>query len=410
MGAHMYFTLKDAGSQIRAVLFRGAQQHLRVTPADGMEVIVHGRISVYEPRGEYQVICDRVEPKGLGALQAALERLKARLDAEGLFAIDRKRRIPPFPERIALVTSPTGAAVKDFLRAATRRFPGVHVLICPVRVQGDTAAGEVAAAIEWVNRHDAAEVIAIVRGGGSLEDLWPFNEEPLVRAIAGSAIPVVTGVGHETDVTLADFAADQRALTPTDAARIVVPDADEIRRQLEGLADGMTGQLDRIVADGRLALERLAGRLDRSRDIVNDARQLIEDRAAALSAALRAIVHDRRAAIGDVLRRAAENHPRQRVALMRARAEDLSHRLDVATRSSLKEKRRGLADTARLLNGLSPLTVLDRGYGLVFTAADELVRDAALLDVGDLVRIRLSRGTADAEIKKTSPGDPREVK
>lgn len=410
MGAHMYFTLKDAGSQVRAVLFRGSQYGLKFTPADGMEVIVHGRISVYEPRGEYQVVCDLLEPKGLGALQAALEKLKAKLDAEGLFSVERKKPIPPFPVRLALITSPTGAAVKDFLQTATRRFPGVHVLICPVRVQGAAAAGEIAGAIEWVNLREAAEVIAVVRGGGSLEDLWPFNEELLVRAIAASAIPVVTGVGHETDFTLADFAADQRALTPTDAARIAVPDAAEIRDRLLGLAEDLHSAVSREVSDRRLALLRLSGRLDRSRDIINDARQLIEDRVQTLTAALRGLIILKRGSIGELQRRAAENHPRQRVVLMRARCGELSHRFGIVMTSMLREKRRGLGDAARLLNGLSPLTVLERGYSLIFNAEGVVVRDATEIRMGDLVTLKFSRGSAEAEIKKTSPRDSGEAK
>ena len=275
----------------------------------------------------------------------------------------------------------------------------MHVLICPVRVQGDSAAEEVAQAIEWLNRHRAAEVVAIVRGGGSLEDLWPFNEARLVRAISASAIPIVTGVGHETDFTLADFAADQRALTPTDAARIAVPDAAEIRSRLEGLDEDLRAALEREIGDWRLSLEQLARRLDRSRDVVDDARQLIEDRVQTMSAALLGRIRLKREAIHGVQRRAAENHPRQRVSLMHARCEELSHRHATAITSALREKKRALADTARLLNGLSPLTVLDRGYSLVLNAEGSLVRDAAALHAGDKVSIRLSRGTADAETR-----------
>lgn len=402
MGAHMYFTLKDINSQIRAVLFRGSQYGLKFTPTDGMEVLVHGRISVYEARGEYQLVCDQVEPKGLGALQVALEQLRVKLDGEGLFSVERKKTIPPFPARIALVTSPTGAAVKDFLKTAVRRFPCVHVLICPVRVQGENAAEEVACAIEWVNRRKAAEVIAVVRGGGSLEDLWPFNEERLVRAVALSVIPVVTGVGHETDFTLSDFAADQRALTPTDAARIAVPDAAEIRDRLQSLADDMQVALLREIGDRRLALVTLAGRLDRSRDIVNDTRQVIEDRIQSMSTAFRSEIRLKRDLIGAMQQRAAENHPRQRVMLMRARCRELSHRFGVSMTSMLKERRRSLGDAARLLNGLSPLTVLDRGYSLVFDTRGAVVRAANEIHAGETVTLKFSHGTAAAEIMTTT--------
>ena len=410
MGAHMYFTLKDAGAQIKAVLFRGAQRGLTFTPADGMEVIARGRISVYEPRGEYQIVCDSIEPKGRGALQAAFEELRARLAAEGLFAVERKKPIPPFPVTIGLVTSPGGAAVQDFLRTAVRRFFGVHVLIYPVRVQGDSAAAEVAGALEWFNRHVAADVIAVVRGGGSLEDLWPFNEEILVRAIAISTIPVVTGVGHETDFTLADFAADQRALTPTDAARIAVPDAAELRERALGLAEDLRVTLAREVGDRRLKLERLNNRLDRSRDIVNEARQQIEEQVQAMSNMLSIRIRRGRDQINHALRRAAENHPRQRVTFMRARSADFSHRLGVTLANDLHEKRRKLIDAARLLRGLSPFAVLDRGYSLVFDRHGALVRAAVDIQSGDAVSIKFAGGSAEAEIISATNDNPRDTK
>ena len=233
---HVYFTLKDEDAQMRAVLFRGRMRRVRFEPADGLHVLAFGRLDVYAVRGEYQLVCEVMEPKGLGALQLAFEQLKARLAAEGLFDPARKRALPTLPRRVGLVTSPTGAAVRDFLRVVTRRFAGLQVLVCPVRVQGDTAAGEIAEALGTLNRLGDLDVIVLARGGGSLEDLWAFNEEAVARAIAASKIPVISAVGHETDVTIADFVADLRAPTPSAAAELVVREKAELVRQLATLA------------------------------------------------------------------------------------------------------------------------------------------------------------------------------
>jgi len=219
---HIYFTLKDEKSQIRCACFRDKLRGIKFRPEDGLNVTVRGSISIYEARGEYQVYVTQIEPIGLGALQLAFEQLKARLEAEGLFDDERKKPLPLLPRRIGLVTSPTGAAVRDVLRILKRRFPNVYVLLYPVRVQGEEAAGEIAAALKYFGREQAADVLLLVRGGGSLEDLWAFNEEQVARAIAACPIPVITGIGHETDFTIADFVADVRASTPSNAAEIVV--------------------------------------------------------------------------------------------------------------------------------------------------------------------------------------------
>src|ERR1700693_1156330 len=232
---HIYFTLKDARAQIRCVCFRDQARLLKFRPEDGLHVTVRGSLGVYEQRGEYQIYVGTIEPVGFGALQLAFEQLKARLQAEGLFDESRKKPLPMLPQRIGLITSPTGAAVSDVLRILRQRFPNVHVLIYPVRVQGEGAAGEIAAAIAHLNRAKAVDVLLVVRGGGSLEDLWAFNEEGVARAIAASHIPIVTGVGHETDFTIADFVADVRASTPSNAAEIVVRSRQEFQRHLQEL-------------------------------------------------------------------------------------------------------------------------------------------------------------------------------
>ena len=240
---HVYFTLKDEGAQLRAVLFRSRTRRLRFEPADGLHVLAFGSLDVYPARGEYQLVCEILEPKGLGALQLAFEQLKARLAAEGLFDAARKRPLPALPRRVGLVTSPTGAAVRDFLRVITRRFAGVHVVVYPVRVQGETAAPEIVQALRDLNRLGGFDVLVLARGGGSLEDLWAFNEEIVARAIAESKIPVISAVGHETDVTIADFVADLRAPTPSAAAELVVREKAQLLAQLVSLRE----RLQRVV-------------------------------------------------------------------------------------------------------------------------------------------------------------------
>jgi exodeoxyribonuclease VII large subunit len=386
-------------------MFKGSARFLRFAPADGMEVEVHGRISAYEPRGVYQIICDIMQVRGEGALQAAFEALKKKLEAEGLFSPERKKPLPVFPRRIGLVTSPTGAAVQDFHKTARSRFSGADILLAPVRVQGDGAAREIAEALHLLARVDGVEVIALVRGGGSLEDLWQFNEEVVVRAIAASRVPVVTGIGHETDYTLSDFAADARALTPTDAARLCVPDADELRDSVAGLIEAAGTGLLHALTERRLAAVKLAARLDRSRDIVDEAWQRVEEAAGALNAAAVARIAGVRASITALVARAASRHPRTVVSVSRERCRNMSKRLGLSMRSGLDAKRGALSDRARLLHSLSPLAVLDRGYSLTFDARGAVVRDASTLSPGDELRLKFSRGGAAAEVKRTGP-DP----
>jgi exodeoxyribonuclease VII large subunit len=252
---HVYLCLKDEGAQIRGVLWKTEAQRLVFDLTDGLAVRVWGRLAVYAPRGEYQVTIQRIEPEGIGALELAFRQTVARLAAEGLFDPARKRPLPRFPRRIVIVTSPSGAAVRDFLQVVSRRWRGADLLIAPTRVQGDGAAGEVALAIALANQVAGADLLILARGGGSLEDLWAFNEEVVVRAIVGSRLPVITAIGHEVDVTIADLAADRRALTPSEAGELCVPDAEEIRRILERLAD-------RLARSGRLQIEQATARIE----------------------------------------------------------------------------------------------------------------------------------------------------
>lgn len=359
---HCYFTLKDAEAQIRAVIWRSAAARVKFDLADGLEVVCRGGIDVYPPRGSYQLVVERVEPLGLGALELALRQLQARLAAEGLFDPARKRPLPRFPRRVAVVTSPTGAAIRDFLEVLRRRWGGVDVWVVPTRVQGEGAALEVAAAIARVNSlAQPPDCLVVARGGGSLEDLWTFNEEPVVRAIAGSRVPVVSAVGHEIDVTLADLAADVRALTPSEAAELVAPDADELRQSLAHSRRRLVAALR-----GRVALAR--GRLE------------------ALSA------------------RRSFRKPHERLQQWAQRLDELGARGTRALARRL-ETARGRADRlAGQLHSLSPLGVLARGYSLTTRADDgSLVRRAAELQPGDLLRTRFHQGIATSRVEGVEP-------
>jgi exodeoxyribonuclease VII large subunit len=256
---HTYLSLKDESSLLRAVIWRGTRQSLAIEPVDGLEVVCHGRLEVYAPRGSYQLTIDRLHAIGTGALETQLRKLHATLKAEGLFDLDQKRPLPTFPKRVALVTSPTGAAVMDFLETLLQRWPSTEVIVIPTRVQGAGAAEDVASALQVANRiTPQVDIISLVRGGGSLEDLWAFNEEPLVRAVAASSIPVICGVGHEIDVSLADLAADQRALTPTDAAVKISPDGSQLKSQLEQIGPRLLAILKQQVNEEHLQLQNLA--------------------------------------------------------------------------------------------------------------------------------------------------------
>jgi exodeoxyribonuclease VII large subunit len=359
---HCYLTLKDDQAQIRAVIWRGAAKGVRFDLHDGLEVICFGSLDVYAPRGSYQLVIERIEPKGLGALERALRLLKDRLAAEGLFEPARKRPLPKFPRRIAFVTSPTGAAIRDFLEVLRRRWRGVDVLVVPVRVQGDGAAAEIAAGIELVNRlAEQIDVLVVGRGGGSLEDLWAFNEEIVVRAIYASRIPVVSAVGHEIDVTLADLVADVRALTPSEAAERVVPASDEIAAVLQRHAQRLTGALRQRIATARARLDAVAARR--------------------------------------VFR-----HPLERVQLLERQLDELQARAQRAIGRRAEIATSLLAAKAKQLESLSPLAVLGRGYSLTTRLDDgRLVRSPSQLTVGDRLHTRLTEGAVTSRVETIEP-------
>ncbi len=402
---HAYFTLKDENSQIDAVMFRGPMGRVKFTPENGQEVLVHGQVTVYEKRGNYQIVLDDMQPRGMGALQLAFEQLKRKLEAEGLFDARHKKPLPMLPRRIGIVTSPTGAAIRDILHVIRRRFANVHILLWPARVQGAGAAAEIAEGIAALDKH-GVDVMIVGRGGGSLEDLWAFNEEPVVRAVFAAATPVISAVGHEIDFTLTDFAADLRAPTPSAAAEMVVREQGAL---VEAVAR-LRGRLAR--AAGRHA-ERARNRLDRAAgarvfrqpsDLLRNARQAHDEARLALDRSMADRVkalEKRLEAAGRALDRQS---PAQRLARMAERAEGLKTRL-LGRGRALTE--RGRADCARLaaqLNALSPLAILARGYAAAWRMPERaLVHDAGALRENDTLLVRFGRGAVNAVVTEIVP-------
>ena len=354
---HIYFTLKDETAQINAVFFARENQSLRFEPKDGLQVICAGRISVYDQRGQYQVYVQRMEPKGLGALQLAFLQLKEKLEKEGLFDPSRKKPIPDYPRRIGIVTSPTGAAIQDMLKIFRKRSFGFHILIFPVRVQGDGAGAEVARAIDVLNRGPELDLVIVGRGGGSIEDLWAFNEEVVARAIARSKIPIISAVGHEIDWTIADFVADFRAHTPTAAAEKVVMHWDELHERLRGYRERM-----QVSIQGLLASKR-------------DQWNHIKD-----SYAFRQPL--------SYLRQTAQ------------RVDELLRQVQNYLRGAVLQKKQAFQSLVGKLEALSPLRVLERGYSLTFDASGKLLRESKQVKVSETIRTRLSSGIIESNVTK----------
>jgi exodeoxyribonuclease VII large subunit len=407
---HLYFTLKDTGAQVRGVIFRSALRYLKFKPGDGMRVVARGRLSVYEPKGEYQLVCEHLEPQGLGALQLAFDQLKKRLHAEGLFDAGRKRPLPALPRKIGIVTSLEGAAIRDIIKVLARRYANAHLVIRPARVQGEGAAADIARGLKAIGRVRGVDVIIVGRGGGSIEDLWAFNEEIVARAIAGSPVPVISAVGHETDVTIADFVADLRAPTPSAAAELVVARKDEFRTRIDRLWDRLTaGARTRVhemsravhVLSGRPALAGFPGRLA-MRD--RHAAELTHALARVMRAGVTA--RDRRL---QMLRRQLETYDLgKRLAAIRTRLVTGDGRLAAAIVRAHHRADARFRGCASRLETLSPLAVLGRGYAVCWNAdGTQILRDAADVAPGDPVRVTLAKGELDCDVRSTSASPPR---
>jgi len=401
---HIYFTLKDDRAQVRCVFFKQQQRGIKFRPEDGLQMTVRGSISVYETRGEYQIYVENLEPVGLGALQLAFEQLKKRLEAEGLFDAARKKPLPLLPSRIGIITSPKGAAVRDVVRILTRRFHNVHLILYPARVQGEGAAAEIVRALEFFNRQKTVDVLILARGGGSLEDLWPFNEEALARAIADSVIPIISGIGHETDFTIADFVADVRASTPSAAAELVVQTRREFDKHIAELRGALAEQMRyRILVLSRRVHE-FAGRrgFRRPLDLLRQQRQRADEMTSRLAHGLRANVQRSRKRFTTAHIRIVSFDFRIKVAALRLRLEKRSSELGTRAERLLRLKRERLDRVCLLLEERSPLRVLERGYAVATDAAGNVLRDAAQVALGDPVNVQLARGRLTTEVKSKS--------
>jgi len=358
---HAYFTLKDKHAQIRAVMFRSSLRFLKFTLQQGIQVLCRGRLSVYDPRGEYQLILDYIEPKGAGALQLAFEQLKARLEKEGLFDRALKKPLPLLPRRIGIITSPTGAAIRDMLRVIKRRHPRMHILLYPAPVQGTDAAPALVEAIQYFNKAKNVDVMIIGRGGGSIEDLWAFNEEVVARAIHASRIPIISAVGHETDYTISDFVADLRAPTPSAAAEMVVASEERLRDIIHSLES------------------RLIGRME----------QRIET--------LRASLRENIRLLGD---------PRRRLEQAVQRVDELVHRMALGLRQHVRRDRAQLTSLTAGLDHLNPLGILSRGYSITRKVPEGVIlKDAAAVMPGDLISTRLYEGEVVSRVEKQHSAD-----
>ena len=399
---HLYFTLKDGNAQIKVVMFRSSARLLRFRPADGLQVVVRGRVTIYEDRGELQISAEYIEPKGAGSLQLAFEQLKAKLEAEGLFATERKKPIPSLPSRIGVVTSPQAAALRDILNILQRRHHSVNVLIFPAQVQGDAASFEVAGGVRYFNQNDNVDVIIVARGGGSAEDLAPFNHEGLARAIAASEIPVISAVGHETDFTIADFVSDLRAPTPSAAAELVIRSRQEIEEQASALHERLSRVIRYRLLMGRQALTELAqhGAFNRMMELIRQRQQKLDDLHHRMELAERSLLermHRRWEAIS-----AAVRHYDLRLVLsgMRKELDSRTTALVAVTRNVLLQHRVRSERLHTALGSLSPLAILDRGYALVFDANGKLLKDPAAVNVGDEISARLAHGEVQASVTK----------
>ena len=403
---HIYCTLKDESSQIRAVLFRSSALRLKFTLQEGMCIIVRGRLTVYEPRGEYQIVLETVEPKGIGALQLAFEQLKARLAAEGLFDEARKKPLPTFPSTIGVVTSPTGAAIRDMLSVLHRRWPILHIILVPVPVQGEGAGQHVADAVALLNEQAVADVIIVGRGGGSMEDLWSFNEEVVVRAVAASRIPIVSAVGHETDVTLTDFAADRRAATPSAAAETVVPVLADVVERLRVLTVRNGHAMARYCVLEQRRLDAYISGLAQVQLRIQREWQ----RTDGTIGRLKTLVCDRVAVSRDLVRQ----HQRELAGLNPifyvkrglSLIPTLVHRLERQILVMSEARKRRIAAIAAQLTHLSPLAILGRGYSILMRARDgTILRSALDAEVDEELVARLAQGELACTVKRVVP-DP----
>lgn len=398
---HSYFVLKDDKSQVRCVLFKGHRAGIKFQPEDGDQVLLFGRITVYDARGEYQIVVESMEPRGLGALQKAYEQLKSKLDKEGLFDEGKKKPLPEFPWKVGVVTSSTGAAVRDILNIIKRRNPKVSVLIFPTKVQGEGAAEEIAIGIQELNKRKDIEVIIVGRGGGSLEDLWAFNEEVVARAIAASIIPVVSAVGHEIDFTISDFVSDLRAPTPSAAAELTVPLLKDTVRQIRTLNEALIETLQQKVEYYRDLLKRLMDRrfFHQPKEIFNPQIQRLDDLQARLLRGLGQGLISHQQRLKDKIHRLFQASPEKHIQHMKENQGMLEKRMLHIIQSQLCLKKERFEGILKNLNAISPLVILERGYSIC-SKDEKSLKNTEGVNPGDEVKVRLSRGSLDCTVDK----------
>jgi exodeoxyribonuclease VII large subunit len=398
---HYYFTLKDEEAQLQCVCFRSSARLLKFKPQDGIAVVARGRLDVFEGRGQYQLLVETLEPRGYGALQLAFEQLRNKLAAEGLFDAARKRPLPRIPWRLGIVTSPDGAVIRDMLNILERRFPGLHIRIYPALVQGEGSCESVCRAIRYFSESRWADVVIVARGGGSLEDLWTFNEELVAREIASCSVPVVSAVGHETDFTIADFVADLRAPTPSAAAELVVCTRQQLLEQIAACERHLVQSLRYIISRAARRLDQLG--VDRAlasfHRLSGRRMQLVDERETRLRELIRRLLDRRRAQLHGLEERLRRTDLRLRLLDVRNQADKLEQRACAAIRRTLNQCRTRLETAAARLEQLSPLRVLERGYALVQDRQGRLVKDAVEAPPGTELNIRLAKGSLRAEVR-----------
>jgi len=399
---HIYFTLKDDFSQIRAVLFKMQARTLRFVPEDGIHLICKGRVSLYERRGDYQLILESIEPKGIGALQLAFLQLKEKLEKEGLFDPAQKRPIPTVPQKIGIVTSPTGSVIQDMLNILERRFENLHILLFPVRVQGEGASSEISEAIRYFNRFTDVDVIIVGRGGGSLEDLWVFNEEVVARTIYHSKIPIISAVGHETDYTIADFVADLRAPTPSAAAELVVRDKREMKNTLQYLGGRLENEILQILEGYRIHLSHLVKTFREPERQTEEYFLRVDDLVNRLRFLATWVLRRKRERALHLREGLVFRNPVQRLKNIRLLVSEKRSHLEQRIRHSLEIKRQRVGGVLGKLDSLSPLAILQRGYSITRKLPSwQILRDAAQVREGDKVEVKLHQGTLLCGIEKT---------
>lgn len=400
---HWYFTLKDEYAQVRCAMFKGRNQLVKFIPKQGQQVLLRARVSLYEGRGDYQLIAEHLEEAGSGALQRAFEALKAKLSAEGLFDSARKKPLPTLPKHIGVITSPTGAAIRDILSVLERRFPAIPVTILPVAVQGKDAAPQIVNALNDANRAELFDVLIVGRGGGSLEDLWPFNEESVARAMAQSTIPIVSAVGHEVDFTIADFVADLRAPTPSAAAELIVPDGDQWLETFIGYEFQLEDSLRGKIAHWQQKTEWLQSRLRHPGERLQQQAQRLDGLEIRLARAIKHRLAENTHRLNHTQTALNAHSPERRILQLRARLQSAHQTLKMQTEYRLNNHKQRLASLARVLSSVSPLNTLERGYAIALDTEQQVIQSVSQAKLGEQIEIKLADGSLLSSVKQILP-------